>query len=321
MDLVIGGIAPCVATILFNPFEVIRTRQQLQGERHLCAVRTSCYTTVAAAGTTIVRDEGIRGLQRGLCVSLAYTFLMNAWRMGIYDVADHRGWINDPQTGRLHAGRCMLWSLFSGTVGLTAAMPLLVIRTLLQAQSIKSDGQRPYVTGRMAFLGEYRLHGLRGFWRGYWSAMPRGCASAVVQLTVFSECKDFFGRWSASESQKRISSSECNEAAQLAEHPTMGVTVASSIVTGLLLSVILTPFDVINTRMFTQELDSSGRGTLYSGVWDCVRRTVRREGLAALYKGFGANLLGVAPHTVLQMLMWEQLKRLRLIADGGLIAD
>ena len=39
-------------------------------------------------------------------------------------------------------------------------------------------------------------------------------------------------------------------------------------------------------------------GDLYKGVFDCLFKTVKAEGLFAIYKGFFAHLARILPHTV-----------------------
>lgn len=39
-------------------------------------------------------------------------------------------------------------------------------------------------------------------------------------------------------------------------------------------------------------------GNLYSGVFDCLYKTVKTEGLLAIYKGYFAHLARILPHTV-----------------------
>lgn len=50
----------------------------------------------------------------------------------------------------------------------------------------------------------------------------------------------------------------------------------------------LTPIEVVKVRLQTQSA-SAGKG-VYAGPIDCVRRMVRDEGMAALFKGFSATL-------------------------------
>lgn len=48
------------------------------------------------------------------------------------------------------------------------------------------------------------------------------------------------------------------------------------------------PFDTIKVRMQT----SAATGVQYSGVLDCLSKTIRNEGSLAVYKGVGPPLLG-----------------------------
>lgn len=50
--------------------------------------------------------------------------------------------------------------------------------------------------------------------------------------------------------------------------------------------------DTIMSRMYNQT------GDLYKGVFDCLFKTVKAEGLFAIYKGFFAHLARILPHTV-----------------------
>lgn len=84
--------------------------------------------------------------------------------------------------------------------------------------------------------------------------------------------------------------------------------IASSTMSSIVLVLALTPFDVINTRVFNQALDANGHGMLYRNPLDCLLKTVKIEGSRALYKGLVANALLVCPHTIMQMIFWEQLK-------------
>lgn len=53
------------------------------------------------------------------------------------------------------------------------------------------------------------------------------------------------------------------------------------------------PLDTIKVRLQTQP--KAAQYVLYTGTYDCFRKTVSKEGLLGLYKGMGAPLAGVAP--------------------------
>lgn len=67
MDFLIGGMAATYAGLFTNPFDVIKTRQQLEGELEKQIKNTKrLYGTQWQAIKTIVQSEGIVGLQKGL---------------------------------------------------------------------------------------------------------------------------------------------------------------------------------------------------------------------------------------------------------------
>jgi solute carrier family 25 protein 34/35 len=51
-------------------------------------------------------------------------------------------------------------------------------------------------------------------------------------------------------------------------------------------------------------------GNLYNGVFDCLAKTVRTEGLLAIYKGFLPHLARILPHTILTLSLAEQTNKL-----------
>ena len=84
----------------------------------------------------------------------------------------------------------------------------------------------------------------------------------------------------------------------------------SSGVAGLVAATLGAPADVIKTRIMNQPMNSSGRGTTYTGIVDCFRQTVKNEGLGALYKGWLPTWMRMAPWSLTFFLSFEQLRRL-----------
>lgn len=58
------------------------------------------------------------------------------------------------------------------------------------------------------------------------------------------------------------------------------------------------------SRMYNQN------GELYKGVFDCLAKTVKTEGVFALYKGFLPHLARILPHTILTLSLAEQTNKL-----------
>jgi solute carrier family 25 protein 34/35 len=66
----------------------------------------------------------------------------------------------------------------------------------------------------------------------------------------------------------------------------------------------MNPFDVVSTRIY----QSSGRQTVYHGVFDCFKKTIRTEGWTALQKGWLALYLRLGPHTILTFVFLEKIR-------------
>merc|ERR1719186_597470 len=66
----------------------------------------------------------------------------------------------------------------------------------------------------------------------------------------------------------------------------------------LFAAVTTYPYQVIRARL--QDTDCK-----YSGSWDCVKRTVRHEGVRGLYKGLTPYMVHVMPNICLVFLIYE----------------
>ncbi|XP_064488066.1 mitochondrial carnitine/acylcarnitine carrier protein-like isoform X1 [Ornithodoros turicata] len=55
------------------------------------------------------------------------------------------------------------------------------------------------------------------------------------------------------------------------------------------------PLDTIKVRLQTMPKPAPGQPPLYTGTFDCAKKTVVKEGVLGLYKGMAAPLVGVTP--------------------------
>ncbi|CAB3230592.1 unnamed protein product [Arctia plantaginis] len=55
------------------------------------------------------------------------------------------------------------------------------------------------------------------------------------------------------------------------------------------------PMDTVKVRLQTMPLPKPGEQPLYAGTFDCIKKTIQKEGFKGLYKGMSAPLTGVAP--------------------------
>ncbi|KAL6058865.1 Mitochondrial carrier [Balamuthia mandrillaris] len=57
---------------------------------------------------------------------------------------------------------------------------------------------------------------------------------------------------------------------------------------GLAVCLVGHPFDTLKVRLQTQPIQQP----IYNGLWDCVKKTLKWEGLGGLYKGVGSPIVG-----------------------------
>ncbi|XP_032513701.2 solute carrier family 25 member 35-like isoform X2 [Danaus plexippus] len=295
MDFVVGGLAGVGAGFFSNPFDVVKTRMQLQGELVAKGQHSVHYRNIPHAMYTIVKHDGMSALQKGLVPALWFQLVVNGTRLGIYQHADNYGLLRDDQNNTL-----FLNSLFFGSVaGMSGGLvgsPLQLVKTQLMSYSsrkIAVGTQHGHPGTWKALRDIYKRNGFFGLWRGAHGMMIRNSIGSASQIASFAVCKEWMDNNDVFQQSKYLSS-----------------FVASNI-GAVLKTIVLTPMDVIMTRLYNQATDASGRGVYYDGIADCARKITRTEGLLAFYKGMGPSYLRQAPHTVLLLVFWDVLKDLQ----------
>lgn len=296
MDFIIGGLAASGAAIFSNPFDVLKTRMQLQGELRARGQHAVYYRNVFHAGYVVAKNEGLRGLQRGLGTALVMHSIRNSIRLGTYQWLNRNGFLTD-ENGRTIFYKSALGSAFAGAAGAFFGSPLFLIKTQLQAQAAKqiAVGHQHGHSGPIQALREiYLHHGIKGLWRGVDGTMLRALVGSSAQLTSFAITKDLL-----------------NDNSFFNDHKVLSSFVAS-IIGGVFQTVLMTPFDLVSTRLYNQAVDAQGRGLLYSGIVDCFIKIGKSEGFYGFYKGIGANYMRLAPHGALCLVFWDSLKDLQM---------
>jgi solute carrier family 25 folate transporter 32 len=77
-------------------------------------------------------------------------------------------------------------------------------------------------------------------------------------------------------------------------------------------NIATNPLWMARTRIISQQLHASTR---YTSMWQTIRLITREEGIAALYQGFSASMLG-SIHVMVQFPLYEYLKQQRKDGSG-----
>ncbi|KAG5297927.1 mitochondrial carrier protein [Histoplasma ohiense] len=103
----------------------------------------------------------------------------------------------------------------------------------------------------------------------------------------------------------------------------VGIHLTAAAMAGIATGTATNPIWLVKTRLQLDKANASnvpGRGRQYKNSWDCIKQTVRHEGIRGLYRGLSASYLGVTESTV-QWVMYEQMKRILAAREARLLAD
>ncbi|KAJ4434159.1 hypothetical protein ANN_16479 [Periplaneta americana] len=126
MEFVMGGASGMGAVLFTNPFDVIKTRLQLQGELKAKGKYIVHYKGFFHAFYAVARAEGILALHKGLVPALWYQLCLNGLRLGGYDWANRRGWTKN-KAGEISTPKRIVVAAFAGCAGSCAASPFYLV--------------------------------------------------------------------------------------------------------------------------------------------------------------------------------------------------
>lgn len=183
---------------------------------------------------------------------------------------------------------CSVRRLCSRRAARVRAAPQVKTRLQLQSAHFQTLNHHNYNNGVLgAFRSIVREEGLRGLARGTTAQMLRVGVGSAVQLSTYESCKELVQQYGIAKDG-------------------VPLYLASSLVSGFVLSLALNPVDVVCTRMYNQGFKAG----LYTSPVDCLVKLFRTEGLRGLYKGWLAQYARLAPHTMLTFICFEQFKSL-----------
>jgi len=185
-----------------------------------------------------------------------------------------------------------LAGLAAGATTVAFLHPLDVVKTRLQVQD--GSGPSPATRGMLDMARTmWATGGVRSLYAGLWPSMVGAGTAWGAYFYLYSLSK------------RRRSSDE----RPLSDTDNL----LSATEAGVAVSVLTNPIWVVKTRLQLQDKGSSyqkaGASPLYKGTLDCIKRIIRDEGVAGLYKGLLPSIFLVS-HGAIQLTVYEKLKHI-----------
>ena len=190
-----AGSGLCGAALV-NPTDLVRVRMQAD------AGPRKRYRGLAHALISVARDEGLRGLYRGVTPTVVRAAVLTAAQLASYDESKQlalafAGSESAPSWLRLRTDGFALHALCSAVSGCVAAFctsPFDVVKTRVMAQASDAAG-RPQRYRSMAdcFVQTHRSEGLRSFWKGLTPNAGRIVPHTIIMFIVYERLRVFFG--------------------------------------------------------------------------------------------------------------------------------
>ncbi|KAJ9582326.1 hypothetical protein L9F63_003331, partial [Diploptera punctata] len=250
------------------------------------------YQGLRSAMATIFRQEGARGLYRGVTPNVWGSG--SAWGFYFLFYNTIKTWIQGGNTKKpigptLH----MIAAAQAGILTLVMTNPIWVVKTRLCLQyemdrTLLPDSKR-YLGMLDALYKIYHTEGIRGLYRGFVPGIF-GVSHGAVQFMTYEEMKNQYTQYKLVPIDTKLGTAEY-------------LTFAAS--SKLVAAALTYPYQVVRARLQDQHHD-------YKGSWDCVTRTWRYEGIRGFYKGLTASLTRVVPATMITFLVYENVSHFLL---------
>ncbi|XP_053966014.1 mitochondrial folate transporter/carrier [Anastrepha obliqua] len=273
-----GGVT---STLILHPLDLIKIRFAVNDGRTTTVPQ---YNSLSSAFSTIFRQEGFRGLYKGVTPNIWGSGSAWGFYFMFYNTIKtfiQGGNTTQPLGPTLH----MLAAAESGVLTLMLTNPIWVVKTrlCLQYGAETSSNKAIEYRGMVDALAQiYRNEGIRGLYRGFIPGMF-GVSHGALQFMTYEEMKNHYNTYRKLPIDTKLATSEY---------------LAFAAISKLIAAAATYPYQVIRARLQDHHLN-------YNGSWDCIKQTWRFEGPRGFYKGMQASLTRVVPATMITFVMYE----------------
>ncbi|KAI8985634.1 mitochondrial carrier [Trametes punicea] len=282
LDFFAGTVAGMAAMVVGYPFDTVKVRFQNPQI-------ASKYRSTLHAFFTIVREERIRGLYRGIAAPLAGAPPLNGLVFSTYRYLMRAQLDDENATPTLT--QINLAGAGSGIISSLITTPAELIK-IHQQSLVRSAGSAIPLRDRDVILHIWRHYGVRGFYRGITATALRdvgyGAYFAAYEVTL--------RYWPFPRSVDGSAEST------LASHSLAALLTAGAMA-GIAGWVVTFPFDVVKTRI--QSTSAAAPNNPYRSTWSTIVASHRAEGLRVFFRGLAPTLVRAIPVNMVTFTTFE----------------
>ncbi|KAJ3021251.1 UNVERIFIED_CONTAM: hypothetical protein HDU68_009720 [Siphonaria sp. JEL0065] len=279
IDFVAGTIGGAAGVVVGHPLDTVKyviailvcvVRLQTQA---MTAVSQRKYSGIVNCVMTILREEKIRGLYKGMASPIVGVAAINSLLFGVHGwFMHHIAGDDTPSVSSIFWAGCG-----SGFVNAFLSCPMELIKIRLQNQTatpgtIGSNNMTTYSGNLDCIQKLYKQGGIRAFYRG-------------LPTTIIRETPSYGAYFASYE----IFSHLFTPPGQSLDTPSPGLLMAGGLA-GIVGWLSTYPFDVIKTHI--QSDLSSGKP---QGMWVAARTIYKAEGIRPFFTGLGATAIRAFP--------------------------
>lgn len=153
----------------------------------------------------------------------------------------------------------------------------------------------------------YQHEGFRALFRGLGANLVGVVPARSINFYVYGNGKRVLNNYFNPEGRENVWS----------------IHLAAAATAGIVTGTATNPIWLVKTRLQLDKNSASNdpnRGRQYKNSWDCIKQTVRHEGVKGLYRGLTASYLGVTEST-LQWVLYERMKLSLARREARRLAD
>lgn len=186
--------------------------------------------------------------------------------------------------------RQLMAGALAGSVSRTGTAPLDRLKVFRQVHG-SADFRGNVLSGFQSMVKE---GGLQSLWRGNGINVLKIAPETAVKFSAYEQIKSVI----RGGDEKRI----------LRVHERF----AAGCLAGAIAQTTIYPMEVLKTRL------TLGKTGQYSGIADCAKQILQREGVTAFYKGYLPSMLSIVPYAGIDLAVYESLKFSWLNRNTGL---